>query len=198
MKKVLLIVAVTFMSTLSFAQDAVVNKGDFLLNIGGGISGGPGGYGGYNGAGYGVMPSFNVGMEVGMFPTGDIGIVTLGGIAAMGFSSANSSSWESKYFATEVLFRGAWHLSKWVTSPWDVYAGVNTGIRFNSYTNSYDNDYWNNGNNGNKLEGNHSDTDLVIGLFIGGRWMMSDSFGLFAEFTTSEIAMGKFGVTLKF
>jgi len=192
MKKVLLIVAVTFMSTLSFAQDNVVNKGDFIMNIGGGISNGPSGHynNGYKGYGfghsYGVMPSFNVAAEVGMFPTGDVGIVTLGGIVAMGFSGSDNVYYgNSSYLGVDVMFRGAWHLSKWNNKTWDVYGGIDTGIRFNSFTYD-DNDF------------NASDVDFKIGVFVGGRWMMSESFGLFVEVATSELALAKFGVTLKF
>ena len=183
MKKVLLFIAVALMSSGSFAQSNVMNKGDWMMNIGAGVSNGPG----YQGYSYGFMPSFNFSMEVGLFPTGDVGIVTLGGIADVGFSSYDHyNGWRSKYFSTEVLFRGAWHLSVWNNTDWDVYAGVDTGIRFNSY--SYDNSY----------ADDYKDTDFVVGAFAGGRWMMKESFGLFAELATSEIAFAKFGVTFKF
>ena len=190
MKKLILFIAVGLLSLPTFAQDNVMNKGDFMMNIGLGI--GSPTYSEYSYGydyGFGIMPSITVSGEYGMFPTGDIGIVTLGGIASIGTSKSTGYYYNSNAFSTELLFRGAWHLSVWNNPTFDVYAGVGTGVRINSikYTS----------NNGTNYE-NSNGTNFVISEFVGARWMMKENFGLFGEFTNGEISFTKFGITFKF
>jgi len=183
--------AVALVSTVSVAQSNVMNKGDFMMNVGLGI-----GYPTYSAYsygydyGFGIMPSITVSGEYGMFPTGDIGIVTLGGIASMGASKSTGYYYNSSAFSTELLFRGAWHLSVWNNPTFDVYAGVGTGVRINSikYTSNI---------SGTKFD-NKNGTNFIISEFVGARYMMNENFGFFGEFTNGEISFSKIGVTFKF
>ena len=167
-----------------------MNKGDIMMNVG--IGFGFPEYDEYNYGyefGFGIMPSINVSGEVGLFPTGEIGIVTLGGIVSAGSSKYKGYFYDGKAFSMEVIFRGAWHLSIWNNTDWDVYAGLGMGMRYNSIkftTNAGTND----------LESSRG-SSFVVSEFIGARYMMKENFGFFGEFTNGEISFTKVGVTFK-
>lgn len=140
--------------------------------------------------GFGIMPSITVSGEYGMFPTGDIGIVTLGGSASVGVSSSAGYYYNSNALSTELLFRGAWHLSAWNNPTFDVYGGVGSGIRINTikYTSNI---------SGTNFD-NSTGTNFIVSGFIGARYMMKENFGLFGEFSSGEISFTKIGITFKF
>jgi len=191
MKKQLLILTIVLLSIPAFSQDNVMNKGDFMMNIGIGI-----GFPTYNDYsygydfGFGVMPSLNVSGEVGLFPTGDVGIVTLGGIISAGSSKYIGYLYDGKAFSMDVLFRGAWHLSIWNNTDWDVYAGLGTGVRINRITYTT--------NSGTVDLESSTGTNFIVSEFVGARYMMSEKFGFFGEFTNGEVSFTKIGVTFKF
>lgn len=190
MKKQLLIILITLLSVPTFSQNNVMNKGDIIMNAGVGF--GSPQYNDYsygNNFGFGIMPSLNVSGEIGLFPTGEVGIVTLGGIVSAGSSKFKGFYYDGKAFSLEVLFRGAWHLSIWNNPDWDVYAGIGTGIRYNTikYT-----------SHGSVDLPNNNGTNFIISEFIGARYMMKENFGFFGEFANGEVSFTKIGVTFKF
>ena len=191
MKKLLLSLATILITSGLYAQGNVMNKGDIMMNIGLGL-----GYPSYsdysygNNFGFGVMPSLNVSGEVGLFPTGKFGIVTLGGVVSAGSARYYGTFYDGKAFSTDVLFRGAWHLSIWNNTSWDVYAGLGSGIRFNSvsFTTIA----------GNTNLADSKGTNFIISEFVGARYMMNESFGFFGELSFGEVSFTKVGITFKF
>ena len=174
MKKVL-IVLVSVMFTISLQSQHVFEKGDLLFNAGIGMP--------YN---YGFIPTINFSGEYGVIPTGDVGLVSFGGLAEIQFANYDYY-WDGDYSSTKPYFifgpRASWHLHVFESDKWDVYGGVGFGIAFKG---SY-----NNGNYNSKVspygEG-----------FVGGRMMFSDGFGLFAETGWGSRSFIKFGVAFGF
>ncbi len=176
MKKFLLLAALGFFAYAVQAQN-VFNKGDKMLNVGiGGLSG------------LGFIPSINASMEMGVIPTGDVGIVSFGAIAA--YKYANTSYFVPGYFNESYNYsifvlgpRAAWHLQTFSSDKWDVYAGVGFGLKVYSGYTYYGNSY--SGSVGAYSEG-----------FVGGRMMMKDNFGLFGEVGYGTLSSIKIGITL--
>ena len=170
MKKLALLTIFGFFVFTLHAQH-VFNKGDMMLNAGIGSF-----------SGYGLLPSVNASLEVGSIPTGDVGIVSFGGIAA--FQIGNYSNSSTAFSVLTLGPRAAWHLQTFSSDKWDVYAGFGFGVFMRSgYT-----DIWGFHNNG-----------IVTGYgegFIGGRMMLKDNFGLFAESGYGTLSSFKFGITL--
>ena len=180
LKKLLGILLVGLLSFTVSAQN-VVEKGDVLLNLG---LGGP-----YN---YGYIPTINVSVEVAVIPTGDVGIVSFGGIAEFQIAQY-TYGWldENKNRPIFIIGpRAAWHLQTFQSSEWDVYAGAGFGLRI-----SGDYKHPNNGND-------NYEWDPKVGpygeIFFGGRYMFSDNFGLFAEVGGYTLSFFKGGVTFGF
>ncbi len=172
-KSLLLIAAVVFAFTMQ-AQN-VFNKGDKMFNAGiGSLSE------------FGFVPSINASMEVGVIPTGDVGIVSFGGIAAWQLGTYSYLTSSDIYSVFVLGPRASWHLQTFESDKWDVYGGIGFGIMIQSgYT-----DYW--GDRINGYVGPYGEG------FIGGRMMLKEGFGLFAETGYGTLSAFKFGVTLSF
>ncbi len=172
MKKTLLIVLTAFFAFSLHAQN-VMEKGDMMLNAGiGGLSS------------YGFIPSINASLEVGVIPTGDVGIVTFGGIAAWQLGTYSYLEATDVFSVFVVGPRASWHLQTFQSDKWDVYAGAGFGIEIKSgYV-----DYW--GEHINGEVGPYGEA------YIGGRMMLKDGFGLFAETGYGTLSAFKFGITL--
>ena len=123
MKKVLLLfMAVAFAFTVQ-AQH-VFNKGDVMFNAGIGIPNGR----------YELIPSLNFSGEVGVIPTGDVGLVSFGGLAefqlahySYSYGSTYNETWPRFYFGA----RAAWHVHAFDSDVFDAYAGA--GLRIQIY-----------------------------------------------------------------
>lgn len=183
MKKLALVfVAFLMFASLSQAQ-YIFDKGDIGINAGLGV--------GYFGTGY--IPSIEVSGEYGAIPTGDIGLVAFGGVVGYKYSVYTYDYSYLEDFSYHQLTFGAratWHLHTFKSDKWDVYAGIGFGVRlyqdatlaYNLTTGEYES-YPNNF------------TDPYGEGFVGGRMMMSDSFGLFAEAGYSSLSAIRFGLT---
>jgi hypothetical protein len=164
-KVVVLFVAVLFAFTVQ-AQH-VFNKGDIMFNAGIGIPNS-----------YGYIPSVNFSGEVGVIPTGDIGLVSFGGLAE--FQLANNTwfddteTWSRFYFGA----RAAWHVHAFESDVFDAYGGVGFGVVLNGSSSHYD-----------------YGTTVNPDIFVGGRWMFSPGMGLFAEVGYTGLSSIKVGVT---
>lgn len=170
MKKVtVLIIAVLF--AFSMQAQHIFNKGDLMFNAGIGIP--------YNN---GFIPSVNFSGEYGVIPTGDIGLVSFGGLAEFQLGQytyvyANNEIFPKFYLGA----RAAWHVHAFNSDVFDAYAGVGFGVAIKGKT------------------------DLVSGstsvnpdVFVGGRWMFSPGVGLFAEVGYTGLSALKFGITFGF
>lgn len=175
MKKVLFILLFGIISlTTVKAQQHVFDKGSLLFNAGIGAP--------YT---YGFIPTLNISGEYGVIPTGNVGIVSFGGIFEM--QLAQYDYWYGHSANVKPIFilgpRASWHLQVFNSTIWDVYAGVGFGILFRGQP--YGNYY----------------SSTVSGYgegFVGGRMMFSEGFGLFAEVGGGTRSFLKFGVTFGF
>ena len=169
MKKLLLVSLVVVLGFTVSAQN-VFNKGSVLFNAGIGVP-----------VSLGFIPTVNFSGEVGAIPTGDVGIVSFGGITEFQFAVY---SWDNKIRPYFIIGpRAAWHLQVFSSDMWDVYGGVGTGIAFRGEP--YDAYY------------NSNITAYGEG-FVGGRMMFNEGFGLFAEVGGGTRSFLKFGLTFGF
>jgi len=183
MKKLTLL-AVTIVLGLSLNAQHIFNKGTLLFNAGIGI-------GGLRGAGW--IPSVNIGGEIGVIPTGDIGLVSFGGVVEYKYSSWagtwTNTSYNYNYHQVIVGPRALWHVHAFDSDKFDAYAGVGGGVRFwTQYTwDPAKSDYVNKGKISPYGE-----------VFVGGRMMFKEALGIFAEVGYSPLSILKFGLTFGF
>lgn len=172
MKKLALATIFLFLFALTHAQH-VFNKGSVLFNVGIGAP-----------VNYGYIPTLNFSADVGVIPTGDIGIVGFGGIAELQFADYDYYWNNSGFSEIKPIFilgpRAYWHLQVFESDKWDVYGGAGFGIAFDGY---YSGGAYN------------SDVSFYGEGFVGGRMMMSENFGLFAETGWGTRSFLKFGIT---
>lgn len=168
MKKLILATFVVLVS-LSLNAQGVFNKGSLMFNAGIGAPNS-----------FGFIPSVNFSGEVGVIPTGSIGIVSFGGLAEFQIGQYNYG-----YLASNENFarfyvgpRAAWHFLGLNTDEFDVYAGAGFGILINGKSNSVT-----------------GSTQVNPDVFAGGRWMFGEAMGLFAEIGYTGLSVAKFGVT---
>jgi len=179
MKKFYLILIGILFSFTMHSQH-VFNKGSLLFNAGiGGLSSD------------GWIPSINFSGEIGVIPTGDVGLVSFGGIVAYKYSTWSGTNISSDYNYHQIVVgpRAIWHVHAFESDKWDAYAGVGGGIRlWTQYQwDPHALEYVNNGKVSPYGE-----------VFVGGRMMFSEAFGLFAEVGYGTLSAIKFGVTFGF
>lgn len=163
----------TLFVILSFGAQAqfVFDEGDVAINAGVGFL-----------SVDGVIPSFNLSAEMGLIPTGDVGVVSLGGEFEYKYSKLVG------FYYNQITIgpRAAWHmqLEFLEQTNFDLYAGIGAGLRiysvYDGITNSLD----------PKL-------GPYMSAFVGGRMMLDDDFGLFVELGGGGIAVTKAGITLR-
>ena len=178
MKKLTFIFLFAIISMMAYSQH-VFNNGALALNAGIGLL-----------SADGFIPSVNVSGELGIIPTGDVGLVSVGGIVAYKYSTYSYSNlWLDEsyhYHQLTIGPRASWHLHTFASDKWDAYGGVGAGIRLWS---DYDWDY---DSSDIEREGRLSP---YVEAFVGGRMMMKNGFGLFAEVGYGTLSSVKFGVT---
>ena len=175
MKKLTFIVMFFFVTLVSTQAQYVFNKGDFMFNAGIGLP-----------AARGMIPTLNASAEIGVIPTGDIGIVSFGGETEIQFT--HWVDYYNKSTAGILLAvgpRAAWHLQVFESDMWDVYGGAGFGLAFGKQYHYGDAGVYGYGE-----------------AFIGGRMMFKENFGIFAELGGGNLGMplsfAKFGLTLGF
>lgn len=164
-KVVLLFVAVAF--AFSVQSQHVFTKGLLMFNAGVGIP-----------HSNGFIPSVNFSGEYGVIPTGDIGLVSFGGLVEF---QMGQHSWgvDTELFPKfYVGARAAWHVHAFNSDIFDAYAGVGFGVAISGKTDHYSNN-----------------TQINPDVFVGGRWMFSPGMGLFAELGYTGLSSVKFGLT---
>ncbi|WP_268848244.1 hypothetical protein [Flavobacterium aestivum] len=169
MKKLILLVALGFISTGVFAQSPL-EKGGVQLNAGVGVTD------------WGIVPVY-FGLDYGIAKD-----VTLGGQIALLTNDDpyyyNNSNYNNNT-AIGIGINGNYHFNRimHIPSKFDFYAGSN----LTAYIWNYDNhDY-------------HPDYDTVgFGLQVGGRYFFTNKFGINLELGAGTATNGaKFGVTFK-
>lgn len=179
MRKISLVLLLVMTVVVTNAQN-VFNKGDFGLNAGIGLL-----------SAQGFIPSINVSGELGILPTGDVGLLTVGGIVAYKYSTYTYSWWNESYNYHQITIgpRATWHLQTFESKKWDAYAGVGLGFRVWS-------DY--------VLNNDLSDLERKAKIspygeaFVGGRMMFKENMGLFAELGYGTLSSVKFGISFMF
>ncbi|NOY49365.1 MAG: hypothetical protein GXO88_02175 [Chlorobi bacterium] len=176
MKKLYLVLSLVLIGAIAQSQN-VFNKGGYALNAGIGLL-----------SGNGFIPSLNISGEVGIFPTGDVGLLSVGGILAYKYSTYTYSWWNQNYNYHQMVIgpRAIWHLQTFESKKWDAYAGIGFGLRtWSEYV----------------LNNDLSDLERTARVspygeaFVGGRMMLKDKFGLFAELGYGTLSSIKFGAT---
>ncbi len=176
MKKIYLVFLLVVIGVVGQSQ-TVFKKGGFALNTGIGAL-----------SGNGFIPSINVSGELGIFPTGDVGLLAVGGIVAYKYSTYTYSSWDKSYNYHQFVIgpRVIWHLHTFKSDKWDAYAGAGLGVR------TYSDYIVNSG-----LDDIERKAKLTPygEAFVGGRMMFKKGLGLFAEVGYGTLSSIKFGVT---
>lgn len=168
MKKIIILVLLAGMFFTAQAQH-VFNKGSLMFNAGVGAPNN-----------FGAIPTLNLSGEFGVIPTGDIGLVSFGGMAEFQFAFYDYGYLADKEFFPRFYIgpRAAWHLQNFISAEFDVYAGVGAGLIVNGGSTHIDGTVeW------------HPD------VFAGGRWMFAPGAGLFAEVGYTGLSFLKFGLT---
>lgn len=174
MKKVFIVFV---MSLFAFGANAqhVFEKGDLMFNVGLGLFS-------YDG----FIPSVYVSGEYGSIPTGDVGLVSFGGIMAYKYSTYSWGlyDYDDHYHQFVIGPRGIWHLHVFESDTWDAYAGTGFGVRIHTV---YD---W----DGSEIV-RKGKVSPYGEIFVGGRMMIKDKFGLNAEMGYGTLSVIKFGIT---
>jgi len=178
MKKISFILALVVMGFMAQAQH-VFDNGGLAINAGVGLL-----------SADGFIPSINVSGEMGIFPTGDVGLISVGAIVAYKYSTYSFNGlWDDEnynYSQFTIGPRAIWHLHTFASDKWDAYGGVGMGLRAYSV---YDWDYEYSGIKKKAKVAPYGEA------FVGGRMMFKDKLGLFAEVGYGTLSAIKFGIT---
>jgi hypothetical protein len=87
-----------------------------------------------------------------------------------------------------VAARGAYHYNFTANPRIDTYGGVSLATRIESYSDNYKD---------NTLRGSYGGVNLDVGVFLGGRYLLTDNIGAFAELGY-DMSYVKLGLTTKF
>ena len=183
MKKIALVFVSVLLMTFAVQAQHIFEKGSVGINAGLGF----GGYGGF-------MPSIEASVEFGVIPTGDVGLVSFGGVAGWKhttesyyYSYWSGGDWSYSYNQFVFGGRASWHLHTFTSDKWDVYAGLGIGMKiWQTY------DHWDTENNEGVLS---SHSGVYEEFFVGGRMMFSPGFGMFAEVGYSRLSNVRVGLT---
>lgn len=172
MKKLTIILTLLVITCTALQAQYVFDKGDIGINAGIGVLG-------YDG----FIPSIEGSIEFGVIPTGDVGLVSFGGMVGYKYSTYGYTSYyDYNYSKFQFGARGAWHLQTFRSKEWDVYAGIGAGMSSRAKWDAGKVDYV-------------TAFNPYTELFVGGRMMFNPGFGLFAEVGYSQISSARFGLT---
>ncbi|GAB3919947.1 hypothetical protein GCM10028804_13160 [Larkinella terrae] len=150
-------------------------KGDYLLNVGVGLSS------------YYYGNPFGISFESGIDKDFSVGAQLDYNSGNYGDYYYNSSRW--RYTATYFGVRGSYHFNRVLklnTSKVDLYAGVGLGYR--SFR-------WNDSNYG---YGYDYRSGLFLNYFIGGKYYFNNKIGAFVELGYTGLSSSRVGLAIKF
>lgn len=176
MKKIIftLIFATFFFFNSNTLNAQAYEKGSLVLNLGAG-------FGGNLATGFGVAGSF----EVGIWPTGDFGIIGLGVISGYVISTTAFTFYDVNYNEFSIGPRGTYHFTIIPVENLDVYAAAD--LLFVNQTTKYQDNFLPDDNN----------TTVTGGAVAGARYYFSDFFGVYGEVGYSIMFLSG-GIVLKF
>ena len=152
------------------------SQGTNALAIGVGI----GGTYGWWGPGYSSTPNLVISYENGISGNGKVGpgTISLGGLLSYKDISNTSNNPNNYYYYKQnwsyliLGLRAAYHWNFTGNAKFDPYAGIMIGYNFVSYSSSSNDPFWNNPS---------YDSYTAISLFLGCRYYVTKSIGLWAE-----------------
>lgn len=191
MKKHLLIalMGICFLGAATTAKAQPFVEGTKHLNVGIGF----GGYYGYaySGSDFSQIPTIFLAYDQGTAIELGPGVVGIGGF--LGYSAASASyayagtySWDYTWTNFVIGARGTYHYPL-ANEKLDVYGGLGIGIWSQAYKFSSNDPFF--------PETNDTYINLYYAFSVGGKYMLSEKFGVFAELGY-DIAYLKAGVTL--
>jgi hypothetical protein len=133
-------------------------------------------------------PALSLSAEKGIVEGIGPGIISVGGL--LGYKSYSyewadyKSSWKNIY----VSARGAYHYNFTDNPKIDTYAGVSLAARIEKYSTNY---------SGVAYNDSYGNTSLEAGIFLGGRYLLTEKIGAFAELGY-DMSYLKLGATAKF
>ncbi|MDF7812977.1 hypothetical protein [Hymenobacter sp. YC55] len=116
------------------------------------------------------------------------GVISVGGLLGYKSYSYEWSSYKTKWTNIYVAARGAYHYNFTANPKFDTYAGLSLAARIENYSTDYDDD---------ALKDSYGGADLEVGIFAGGRYLLTDKVGVFTELGY-DMSYMKLGVTAKF
>lgn len=175
MRKFYFVLLLSLITSIAQSQ-TVFSNGDMSVNAGIGLL-----------SADGFIPSINVSGELGMFPTGDVGLISLGAIVAYKYSTYSYSLLDDNYNYSQIVVgpRAIWHLHTFSSDKWDAYGGVGFGMRF--WSDYVIDDGW-------ELK-KKAKVSPYGELFVGGRMMFKPAMGLFAEVGYGTLSTAKIGLS---
>jgi hypothetical protein len=123
---------------------------------------------GYDYSGRSESPAISVQYEKGMWEVGGPGVISLGGYLGYKSVSAHDFAYDISASTTILGCRSAYHFNGIESDKFDVYGGLMLGLRFRNSSSEYS-------------AFDYSDTDLILTLFVGGRYYFNSSWAGFVE-----------------
>lgn len=161
MRKAIFILTLTLVVSLAHAQP--FQKGSSVVNAGIGFGTNLGGLGD-------SRPAINLSYEYGKWEVGGPGVISLGGYIGNTGYRYESGGFTQKWNYNVVGARSAYHYNGFEeATDLDVYGGLMLAYNIVSYkADGYDG-------------ANNYGSGLGFSAYVGGRWFLSEKFGLYAE-----------------
>jgi hypothetical protein len=165
------------------------HPGDAAVNLGFGLFGANHGYDVFGSVKQ--SPAWSVSYERGLTDSFGPGTLSVGGLLGYKHYYYNFPRTEYKASWTDIMVmaRGTYHYNLTKNPQIDTYAGLTVGVRLNSYSNT--------NNSTPRATYTEEGLHLATGIFLGGRYFLTDKLGVFAE-AGYDMTYLKFGVTGKF
>ena len=116
------------------------------------------------------------------------GVISVGGLLGYKSDSYIWADYKATWTNFYVAARGAYHYNFTNDPKLDTYAGVSLAARIEKYATNF---------SGNLPDSSYGNTTLEAGIFLGGRYLLTDKIGAFAELGY-DMSYLKIGLTTKF
>lgn len=165
------------------------NKGTVAVNLGLGLGIGYGyGYGYSFGGSTKSSPAVSLSAEKGLVDGIGPGVISVGGLLGYKSYSYEWSSYKTTWTNVYLAARGAYHYNFTANPKLDTYAGLSLAARIENYSSNYEDD---------ALDNPYGGVNLEVGVFAGGRYLLTNKVGAFAELGY-DMSYMKLGLTAKF
>lgn len=179
--------AAAFIVGLSIPKaEAQLKGGDNLVNVGIGF-----GSAYAYGSGFKGFPAVSVAFERVIPKELGPGLLAVGGIISYRnithkYNDYEGDSFKTKYANTVIGIRGTYHWEQLNTEKYDVYGGVQTGLRFENYRSKW-------------IEEDVKEryTHFYGSVIVGGRYYFASNISAFAE-VGYDVTWTKLGISFKF